>query len=415
MSLLPHLQRASFNGIPFLIKKAVTKGGRKLVTHEFVRSDKRFVEDLGLSNRVFHITGIITGFNYLQQRNNLLRELELPGQGLLQHPLYGRVTVTALPFSNKEDLQKAGMAVIEMRFEEGEAQSQPLPDAFFSNALAAELAAALLALLKALLVKKYNNPTSSGNFGDSIVQNVNTGVLFASALDAVGQNADTSQYNEALENYQLNTVSFVTDPESLATSVVDLVEKSQLLFQSSIEGEAEGGGEQSTLVQSGDSAANAFAFLEQGFAFNSVGVELESDTPSNAERTNNRKAIVDMVRGMNLAAAYSQATQIQFVLADDLEATKTSLNNAFDDILNNDRMDNESIDKLEELRIAASSIFDREEVNLFKIEEIFVQTQPVGIVAFNQYGNTDNEEALLSLNQVANPSFVNGQFKILTA
>ena len=117
MSILDKLQRASYNGVPFLIKKATTTGGRKLATHEFVRSNIRFVEDLGLNNRTFNITGIITGFDYLEKRNNLLRELELPGQGLLQHPLYGRVLVTAFSYSNAENLQRSGEAVIEMKFE----------------------------------------------------------------------------------------------------------------------------------------------------------------------------------------------------------------------------------------------------------------------------------------------------------
>ena len=393
MSILPQVQRASFNGIPFLIKKAVTTGGRKLVTHEFVRSNIRFVEDLGLSNRIFHITGIINGPDYLTKRNNLLRELELPGQGLLQHPLYGRVTVTALPFSNNEDLQKAGMAIIEMKFEEGNAQSQPLPNAFFSNALAERLAAELLALLRAELAEKYRIPSIASNFSDSVAQNINTGNFFQGALNSVGQDQDTSEYTKALTNYSLQVGDFVTDPESLATSVSDLVDKSQELF---------------------DDPADTFSFLQQGFSFNSVGVNLESDTPSNNERSDNRKAIVDMLRGMNLGAAYNQAAQIQFLLADDLQTTKSSLDDAFDDILNNGRMNNESVDKLEELRDAATEIFDREEVNLFKIEEIFVQTQPVGIIAFNHYGDTDLEEELISLNEISDPSFVNGIFEILT-
>lgn len=392
MSIFPDLQRASFNGVPFLIKKAVTTGGRKLATHEFVRSDIRFVEDLGLKNRVFHITGIISGFDYLTKRNNLLRELELPGQGLLQHPLYGRVLVTALPFSNNEDLQKAGMAVIDMQFEEGSAQSQPLPNAFFSNALAERLAAELLSFLRAELAEKYRVPASAGNFADAISQNVNTGNFFGDALNSVGQNANTDEYSKALENYNLNTTAFVTDPESLATSVNDLVDKSQLLFED---------------------PADTFNFLQQGFDFNSVGIDLESDTPSNTERTSNRKAIVDMLRGMNLGAAYSQASQIKFLLAEDLQTTKDALDDAFNDILNNDRMNNESIDKLEELRTAATNIFDQEEVNLFRIEIVQVQTQPVAIIAFSHYGDTALEDELISLNEVANPSFVSGEFEVL--
>lgn len=392
MSLLPNLQRASFNGVPFLIKKATTTGGRKLAKHEFVNSNKRVEEDLGLNNRTFTITGIINGFDYLTKRNNLLRELELDGQGLLQHPLYGRRKVTPLPYSIAEDLRKAGMAVITMKFSETVAQSQPLPNSFFSNALAERLAAALLALLRALFAEKYKLPSGADNFGDAISQNINTGNFFQGALNSEGQRENTAEYTKALDSYNTNIVAAVNDPESLAASVSDLVDKSQLLFTD---------------------PKDAFTFLKTGFDFNSVGTDLESTTPSNKERTDNRKAVVDMIRGMNLGAAYNQAAQIKFVLAEDLENTKTDLDKSFNDILNNGRMNNESVEKLEELRAAATNIFDREEVNLFKIEIIKVQTQPVGIIAFAFYGDTDLEEELISLNEVSNPSFINGEFKIL--
>lgn len=393
MGLLPELQRGSFNGIPFLIKKATTTGGRKLATHEFVRSDRRFVEDLGLNNRTFHITGIISGFDYLIKRDALLREIELPGQGFLQHPLYGRRLVTAFSYSNKEDLQRAGEAQIEMKFEEGDAESQPLPNSFFSNALAERLAQELAAFLAAEFIEKYGVPREAANFADAISQNANTGSFFEGAFSQQGLDQDSAEYTAALNKFNDSVVELVRSPDGYASSVNDLVNKSQTLFSD---------------------PADSFSFLSKGFKFNSVGIVLETTTPSNLQREKNRKAVVDIIRGLNLGSAYSQAAQIKFTLARDLQRTKDSLDESFNDMLNNERMTNEAVDKLESLRSAANEIFDREEVNLFKIEEINVQRQPVGIIAFNHYGNTDLESSLLSLNEVANPSFVEGPFKILT-
>lgn len=393
MSLLPQLQRASFNGIPFLIKKCSTTGGRKLATHEFVRSNRRFVEDLGLNNRTFHITGIITGFDYLLKREALLREIELPGQGLLQHPFYGRPIVTAFSYTVKENLQKAGEATIEMKFEEGEAQSQPLPNSFFSNALAEELAAELAALLAAEFAEKYGIPAGAQNFGDAISQNANVGSFFQGAFSQPGLNQSTADYTNTLNNFNNNIVELVSQPEKMASSVNELVDKGQLLFSE---------------------PADSFGFLSKGFSFNSVGITLTTETRSNTQRENNRKAVVDIMRGMNLGSAYNQAAQIKFTLARDLEQVKDSLDDSFNDMINNTRMGNESVEKLEQLRNAANIIFDTEEVNLFKIETIRVQTQPVGIIAFSHYGDTDLEETLIELNEVANPSFINGEFRILT-
>ena len=393
MSLLPQLQRASFNGITFLIKKAATTGGRKLVTHEFVNSDIRVIEDLGLNNRTFKITGIITGFDYLLKREALLREIELPGQGTLQHPLYGHLTVTAFSYNVKEDLQRAGEAVVEMKFERGQAESQPLPNSFFSNALAEKLAEELAALLRAEFLKKYGIPSEADNFSDAISQNQNVGGFFQGALSEQGQDEDRSDYTNSLKNFSDNVVEFVRKPEDFATAASDLVDKSQLLFSD---------------------PANSFNFLQQGFDFNSVGVTLSLPTLDDKLLEENRKAVVDIMRGMNLGAAYNQAAQIDFTLESDLESVRTNLDDAFNDIINNSRMDNESVDKLEELRNAATIIFDTEAVNLFRIETIRVQTQPVGIITFNHYGDTDLEESLITLNNTFNPSFVEGEFKIFT-
>ncbi len=392
--LFEQLHAASFNNIGFLVKKATTTGGRKVVSHEYVRSDRRFVEDLGLDNRIFKIKGVITGEDYLIKRENLLRQLELPGQGILLHPLYGRVTVTALPYSIDEDLQKTGMAIITMTFQESVAQSQPLPETFPSNALAQQNSSVLNGFVKNGYVTRFQIPENVfGNFADAINQNINVGDFFRSALSAQGPVGNTSEFERALKDFDDNTVTFVTNPSSFTNSSEDLFNQIQTLF---------------------DTPEDSFQFLSTGFVFNSVGINLESETPSNRQRENNRKATVDFTRIMSLSAAYNQAAQITFQLQDDLLDTKEQLDTAFNDIVNENRAENNSLDQLEALRDTVNKIFNQQSVNLFRIETINVQTQPVALIAFNHYGDTDLEEELVSLNMTFNPSFVAGDFSILT-
>ena len=87
---------------------------------------------------------------------------------------------------------------------------------------------------------------------------------------------------------------------------------------------------------------------------------------------------------------------------------------SFNDIVNENRAENNSLDQLEALRDTVNSIFNQQSVNLFRLETINVQTQPVALIAFNHYGDTDLEEELVSLNMTFNPSFVAGDFNILT-
>jgi len=388
------LHAASYQNIPFLMKKGTTTGGRKVVSHEFVRSDRRFVEDLGLDNRIFKIKAIITGDDYLIKRENLLQELERPGQGILLHPLYGRVTVTPLPYSINEDLQKTGMAVLDLTFQEAVAQSQPLPETFVSNALAEQNSSDVNGSVKDDFVGEFQTPKDIfGNFQDAINQYLNTGDFFNSTLSAKGQSANTDEFEESLKQFEANVVNFVRNPTGFTDSSEDLFNQIQNLF---------------------DNPQSAFDFLSSGFDFNRTGIDLDSDTPSNQQRQNNRKANVDFMRTMSLSAAYNQASLIDFTLEDDLLEVQEQLDTAFNDVVNSNRGTNVSLDKLEDLRNTVNSIFNEQSVNLFRIDTVNVQTQPVALIAFNNYGDTDLENELLALNMVFNPSFIDGDFSILT-
>lgn len=85
MALLDILYVATFRGIQFLIKDGSTTGGRKNVTHEYPNSDKRYVEDLGLFQKVFTINGTVTGLgvDYTFKRDALIQALEQPNRGIL--------------------------------------------------------------------------------------------------------------------------------------------------------------------------------------------------------------------------------------------------------------------------------------------------------------------------------------------
>lgn len=93
MSLLEKLQPASFRDFRFLTPRSQITDGRKTVSHEFVNSNNRFVEDLGLFPSKFSVTAIIHGENAIQRRDDFRTLLNKAGSGILIHPTYGRQTV----------------------------------------------------------------------------------------------------------------------------------------------------------------------------------------------------------------------------------------------------------------------------------------------------------------------------------
>ena len=99
MSVLEQLQPASFRGIPFLVNAETKTGGKKTVTHEYVGSDKRFTEELGLLPPSFSIEAVIHGNEAISTRLLLEDALDEPGLGILVHPVYGAIEVKSTIYS----------------------------------------------------------------------------------------------------------------------------------------------------------------------------------------------------------------------------------------------------------------------------------------------------------------------------
>ena len=87
------LQPATFRDVPFLVPGESNVEGRKVAVHEFVNSDRRFIEDLGAAPSKFRVTAIVHGTTAIQDRDALRAALSLPGIGVLVHPSYGRQEV----------------------------------------------------------------------------------------------------------------------------------------------------------------------------------------------------------------------------------------------------------------------------------------------------------------------------------
>jgi len=122
MSVLEELRPASFRGVPFLVKRTSTVGGRRTVAHEFVNSDTREVEDLGLNLKTFSVTAIIateTGDaeSHLSKKLSLIDALDSKGSATLIHPFYGEFIVVSGTYVIDDDMTKLGETTFQLSFE----------------------------------------------------------------------------------------------------------------------------------------------------------------------------------------------------------------------------------------------------------------------------------------------------------
>lgn len=159
MSLLDKYLTASYRGVEFQFTRESTTQGRKIVTHEFVNSDRRIDEDLGAFPPIFTLSAFVHGEDAFAKRDKLRRALETPGQGSLIHPTRGRVLVTAKQYSISSNANSVGRIDFQLTFDATEAidaiqVSQPGEQEFAVEASAIRS----LAMSRRLILKKKNRP-----------------------------------------------------------------------------------------------------------------------------------------------------------------------------------------------------------------------------------------------------------------
>src|SRR5260364_295684 len=94
-------QPASWRGVPFGVREAQVRLGRRCAVHEYPQRETVWVEDLGRSARRLRFIGFLmehsalyAGGDLAAQQQRLLAAVEAPGEGELVHPALGRLSVS---------------------------------------------------------------------------------------------------------------------------------------------------------------------------------------------------------------------------------------------------------------------------------------------------------------------------------
>lgn len=88
--------------MPFGIERHSFAGGRRLQHDTFAGIDLHVYTDHGRAERVFNVTGYLFGPDCDIERNRIIRALEEPGYGKLDHPYLGEILVFARDFQIEE-------------------------------------------------------------------------------------------------------------------------------------------------------------------------------------------------------------------------------------------------------------------------------------------------------------------------
>lgn len=396
MSVLQQLLPASFKGVSFYAINSVMESGRKQVTHEFPNSDRRFVEDLGRFQNVYKISALVTGsgLDYTANKNALVEVLEEGGIGLLVHPYYGTISVVAKQFSVQENITRVGEAIFDLTFEKSDPALVPIGNSInFSNLdILSDNLLSLLATNIGFGFSLFNNYPN--NFLDAVslisliagAFNINTR-LFTQNRGFI------NIFSQLLNSYTSSANQLVTNPSELGNQTMNLFKETD------------------NVVTAPEDKLTVYTKF---YDFNDTQSRVPPTTFERIQRQNNRDILNDSIQAGALVQSYRAATQIEFTNVRELDQVQDTLETQYQKLANKDSLSDDVKLGLQDLRNDSRLFFEQEKLNVNQIDTIETFLQPLTVLTYQYYGDIDNVEKLVELNDVKNPSFVEGQIAILT-
>lgn len=393
--LLDRTYPASFKGAEFYFISNEMTSGRKTIVNEYPNKDNRKIEDLGLSLRTFTVNAKITGFFYEDNKSALEKVLNSKGAGIFVHPFLGNINCVCTTWTVSEKIASVNVALYTITFYEVKDTAAPRPDG--SN----------IAVIANLYRDIYDFIKNDLN-GQYIAR-------FAKNISYTGQKL--TQLADTLRGLR-GTVGAVT--QSGSEFVNQIINFNENVYRIASPG-GDIGGHTSDIIQSFDSLSDdgqtRFNASSGLIGIGSTDSFTTLDTVSASERNNNLKLINGTINTLAFTNLVDAAKKINYEDEDQLNTIVDTINSKYDELINSDynKFSTDLRDKIAEIRNQSRVFFENVRVTVNKIVEVETNQTPVAVLAYNYYGNTDDYNYLLKLNNNFNPSVISGTVKILEA
>lgn len=389
MTVFSQLLPASFKNVPFLVPDETTVSGKKTVNHEYPNSNQRFVEELGISTPIYEITAIVNGNSAIQRRITLENTLREEGRGLLIHPVYGQVQVTATSFTSKSSDTSVGEFVFSITFMETQANIS-LNAGATSVQLVSRIADEARAALDASFLGRYintNNPQSLQNIAGQ----------FQNVINQVSVLGDVLPNPSSINLSDLNSV--LSTAENIANTVV----RDGGSFIGQIRG----------IYNSYESVSRVIGNYYEGYInltrSNIDRVPRPQTTAIRIEEENNLSALDDQTRVNALISSYEAAAYIEYETDEELNENRQALESAYAELTETENENSlifnpDVVQTINNLRVATRQVLEAQLQNTWRVVDIEPGESSMALTAYRYYGNIDNVDALAELNPSINRS-----------
>jgi len=393
MTILNKLQTGKFKGVIFLWTSSNLSGGRKTVTHEFPNKNIRFTEDLGLLPKSFTIEATISNINYIQNRDALISALESEGAGELTHPTFGNLKVQVTTYTLNETISDLGNAKFSITFERTE--ENVFPEKVKDNTTnITNTSQILLAKTEENISEQYISPSNNfANFNDAKNKVLN---FIGKIEDSVKKQKilinKINDYADIITTFRNDINTIIVAPAQLAASINNLFAESQTIF---------------------DIPQNTYNFYINLFGFGEDDIAFDVITNERKIRKQNRIVLNQNIETNSLLAAYQSVINLKFYTTKDIDDVRDVLESQFQKLFNNEKIDFDTKELLESLRNEVEIYFEQQEQIAARIEIFKIFNEPITPLVYRFYGELNNIEKVINLNNLENYSFIEGNIKLL--
>ncbi len=396
MTDLIQLKEGSYKGVEMIVKSMPTNGGRRISIIRYPRSDKQSIEDQGLIPRQFSINGIVPHENYEEKKAALLRVFEDGEKGSLVHPTFGLVeNVKNGKYSLDEITSALGKAQYTVEFFIDDAVGVPISSGSFASQVQTASDALNVSLSQDLIEGYEVTSSFVGNFADAARDAVSVGTEFVEAIDSSFQIVEgaVNEFVSEVNAFNSSINAIIQAPEDFANRISSMFNSLNNLY---------------------DSTIGTFQSISTMFDFGDDNEIFKQNTAGRIERQKNQDLVRANIKAQSLSYVYLAAVQIDFESEEDLALVNDQLETQYSLVRDNELLSNESLLKMDELRIQANSALSQILLNTRKIITINTRLIPLSVLVFDFYGSTELVGVISNLNAVKQNAFVEGDVRILT-
>lgn len=389
------------------------RDGRKTITHEFVNSNDRFVEDVGSFPAKFTVSAIIHGSDAIQQRDDFRALLNVPGPGVLIHPSYGRQVVTVEgQYTVSDSDVELGQFIFEITFAIDSGPVFPRQQQDTTSTVAtSELEARARVLQR--ITDQWNIPlsqVSNANAADKLTEySTRIEKIFSAIVE------DPSEIIRITNRVKDAAAASVRTGQGVSSAVGDILVSLDLIPVETL----------STLNGIKD-------FLDFGSDDQPINNPAGLSTDQSSRQLN-QGLFNSAIRSTSLVKAFTTSTLVDFQIASRLDANRSELAAASRSIINtiratgvqfdaasargvqiNTSRDREAVNAILDTRSSAEKILSRNEENLFRLSRVEIPLTSARLLSYALFEN-DSETAILSdLNRSQKPSNLSGELQAIT-